>query len=130
MVKICLDFDTAIDFLRGEQSTLEKMRYYADREEICITSFTLLHLTEAINKPEVMMAFANRVTVLPFDKRAAQQAAVINREIEEKGDAEKRMEVVLTAAICIANDALLFSREPPNSRTPSKFDGIKGLKKV
>lgn len=130
MVKICLDFDTAVDFLRGEQSTIEKMRYYTAHEEICITSFTLLHLTEAVSKPEVVMAFANSVTVLPFDRRAAQQAARIRREIEEKGDAEKKMEVVLTAAICIANDAVLFSREQPGSRAPSKFDGIKDLKKV
>lgn len=124
MERICLDFETALDFLRGEPATIEKMKYYADREELCITSFTMLHITEVISRPEVVSAFANGVTVLPFDRRAAQLAAAINRELEERGDATKKSEVVLTAAICIANDALLFSR------TPSKFDGIKGLKKV
>jgi len=128
-MKICLDFDTALDFLRGEPTTLEKMRLYADREEICVTSFTLLHLSETLNRPEVVTAFANSVTVLPFDRRAAQEATRITREIEKKGDAEKRMEVVLTAAICIANDAWLFSHYKPSNK-PSDFDGIKALKKV
>lgn len=124
MEKICLDFETALDFLRGDNATLEKMRYYADREELCITSFTLLHITEVINKPDVVAAFANGVTILPFDRKAAQKAAAINRELEEKGNLGKRSEIVLTAAICIANDALLFAHKP------SDFDGIKGLKKV
>ncbi len=122
--KICLDFETALDFLGGGNATYEKMRYYADREEMCITSFTMLHITEVINKPEVVSAFVNGVTVLPFDRKAAQIAAAINRELEEKGNSGKRSELVLTAAICIANDALLFAHKP------SDFDGIKGLKKV
>jgi predicted nucleic acid-binding protein len=124
MEKICLDFETALDFLGGGNATYEKMRYYADREEMCITSFTMLHIIEVINKPEVVSAFVNGVTVLPFDSKAAQVAATINRELEEKGNSGKRSELVLTAAICIANDALLFAHKP------SDFDGIKGLKKV
>jgi predicted nucleic acid-binding protein len=124
MDKVCLDFDTALDFLRGDPRTLDKMRYYADREEMCITSFTMLHITEVINKPEVVAAFANGVTVLPFDRKAAQMAATINRELQDKGNSGKRNEIVLTAAICIVNDASLFAQKP------SDFDGIKGLKKV
>lgn len=126
MERICLDFETALDFLRGDVATIEKMRYYADREELCITTFTMLHIMEVVNKPEVVTAFVNSVTVLPFDRKAVQIAAAINRELEEKGDSGKRSEVVLTAAICMANDALLFSR----AQSMSKFDGIKGLKKV
>jgi len=121
MEKICLDFEAALDFLRGEQKTIEKLKYYADREEICITSPDMFHLFKSINKPAVATAFANSVTVLPFDRRAAQIAASISRELvdhEGKGDG------IVTAAICIASNAYLFSK---NS---SKFDRIKGLKKV
>lgn len=124
MEKICLDFETALHFLRGDPATLEKMKYYADSEEICVTSFTLFHLTEAIKKPDAVNAFANNVTVLPFDRRAAHIAAVINRDKAEDGTWQGMTETVMTAAICMANDALLFSK------SPSKFDGIKGLKKV
>ena len=124
MEKICLDFEAALHFLRGDPATIEKLKYYADREEICITSFTMLHLVEAIKKPEAVNAFANSVTVLPFDRRAAHLAASISRELEEHGTTHGMSESVMTAAICMANDAFLFSR------SPSKFDGIKGLKKV
>ena len=124
MEKICLDFEAALDFLRGEPKTIEKLGFYADREEICITSTTLFHLFETVTKREVVGAFANSVTVLPFDRRSAQIAASINRELDEQGYMHGGTESVLTAAVCIANDALLFSK------SFEKFDGIRGLKKV
>ncbi len=124
MEKICLDFETALDFLRGDPSTIEKLKYYAHREELCITSLTLMHLFETITKRGVVVAFANSVTVLPLDKKAAQIASQINRDIQGKGEIPKMIESVLTAAICMANDAFLFSR------STWKFDGIKGLKRV
>jgi len=124
MERICLDFETAVDFLRGDPATIEKLKYYADREELCITSYTMMHLLETISKREVVVAFANSVTVLSFDKKAAQIASQINRDIQGKGELPKMMESVLTAAICMANDAFLFSR------SSWKFDGIKGLKRV
>ncbi len=124
MEKICLDFETALEFLRGDPATIEKLKYYADREEICITSITLMHLLEAVNKHDVVGAFANGVTVLPFDKKAAQFASKIMGEVESKGSSYHVRDSILTAAICMANDAFLFSKNV------SKFDGIKGLKKV
>jgi len=124
MERICLDFETALDFLRGEPSIIEKLKYYADREEICITSITMMQLMETVSKPEVVNAFANGVTVLPLDRKAAQIAAHITKDFQGSSDRAPRMESILTAAICIASGAFLYSR------SHSKFDGIKGLRKV
>lgn len=124
MEKICLDFETALDFLMGDPSTIEKLRYYADREEICITSLTLMQLLETIKKEEVIINFSNSVSILPFDKRAAGIATKLNREIRMKGELPKPMDSVLTASICIANDAFIFTRNA------WKFEGIRGLRKV
>ncbi|MEW6721733.1 MAG: type II toxin-antitoxin system VapC family toxin [Candidatus Micrarchaeota archaeon] len=124
MEKICLDFEIAIDFLRGDPATIEKLRYYADREEICITSITMMHLMETVSKSEVVSAFAGTVTVLPFDKKAAQVASKIINEFKDKGEARRADDGILTAAICMANDAFIYSR------SPAKFDGIKGLRRV
>lgn len=124
MEKICLDFEIAVDFLRGDPATIEKLRYYADREEICITSLTMMHLMETINKPDVIAVFAGTVTVLPFDKKAAQAASKIMNDFRDKGETRRMDDGILTAAICMANDAFLFSR------SPARFDGIKGLRKV
>jgi predicted nucleic acid-binding protein len=124
MEKICLDFETALDFLMGDPSTIEKLKYYADREEICITSLTLMQLLETIKKEEVIINFSNSVSILPFDKRAAGIATKLNREIRMKGELPKPMDSVLTASICIANDAFIFTRNA------WKFEGIRGLRKV
>jgi predicted nucleic acid-binding protein len=124
MEKICLDFETAFDFLRGDLTVVEKLRNYADREEICITSIAMTHLMVAITKPEAVRAFLNSVTVLPFDQTAAQAAARISMELNAAGDYEKGLDAVMTAAVCISNKAYLFSR------SPTRYEGIKTLKKV
>ncbi len=123
MEKICLGYDAVVDFLRGEPSTVEKLHYYADQEEICITGVTLYNLLETINKKEIVISFANSVTILPFDRKAAVIANKINRDAVAKG-ADTPAESIMTAAVCLANDAFLFTRKPAN------YEGIKGLKKV
>jgi predicted nucleic acid-binding protein len=68
--------------------------------------------------------FSANVTVLPFDKQAAQIASKIMNDFRERGDVPRANEAIVTASICMANNAFLFTR------TTGKFDGIKGLKKV
>lgn len=123
MEKICLDFETALDFLMGDPATIEKLKYYADREEICITSLTMMQLLETIKKEEAITNFSNSVSILPFDKKAAGIATKLNREIKQNG-LPKPMDSVLTASICIANDAFIFTK------SSWKFEGIRGLRKV
>ncbi len=124
MDKVCLDYDAALDFLRGEASILEKLKYYVAREEICVTSITMFNLIQTIRKPEVTVAFSKRVTVLPLDLHSVEMAANIAKELDDHGYIPKHLEDIITAGICMANDAFLFSR------TSSKYDGIKGLRKV
>ncbi|MFH0737418.1 MAG: type II toxin-antitoxin system VapC family toxin [Candidatus Micrarchaeota archaeon] len=124
MNKICLDFEIALDFLRGDVRTKEKLQQYADREEICITSLTMMHLLETVSKKDVVLDFASFVTVLPLDKLAAQNASRISNDLRERGERFGINESVLTAAICMTNDALLYAKRPEN------FTGIKGLRKV
>ncbi|NYZ73903.1 type II toxin-antitoxin system VapC family toxin [Candidatus Micrarchaeota archaeon] len=128
MEKICLDFEIALDFLRGDAATIEKLKNYAYREEICITSITLMHLLESVNKSDVVNAFAASVTVLPFDKKAAQFANRIALDLREKGGG-RMTDSILTAAICMANDAFLYYKSSDHT-TVTKYDGIKGLRKV
>lgn len=124
MEKICLGYDSVIQFLRGDPSVVEKLRYYADREEICLTPFTMVHLLETINKKEVLTSFLANVTVLSFDRRAA---VIYNKILIEQGKSTDDGVLdfnVMIAAICIANNAFLLTK------ATKRFDGIKGLKKV
>lgn len=123
MERICLDFETTLDFLRGERSTVEKLNYYANREEICISSITLYNLLEAVSRKDVVISFANNVKVLPFDRKAAVMANNISTELKEKG-VDPPVETIVIAAICMANDAFLFAKKPAD------FAGIRDLKKV
>lgn len=124
MEKICLDFDTSIDFLRGDPATIEKLKYYSDTEEICITSMTLMQLLETIKKHDVIANFSNSITILPFDKKSAMIANKINRDLKNRGEIPKTVDSVLLASICLANEAFIFSK------SPWKFEGIRGLRKV
>ena len=124
MEKIILDFEAALGFLRGEPATIEKLMYYADREEICITSMTLMHLYESVSRQDAVGAFATNVTVLPFDKRAAQVLTKIANELRADGESVQVTDSLITAARCISNDGLLYARDQ------KKFTMIKGLKKV
>ncbi len=123
MEKICLDLEAALDFLRGEATTVEKLHYYANQEEICISGVTLYNLLETVSKRDVVIAFANSVTILPLDRKAAVIANKIRKELADRG-ADPPDESLLTAAVCIANDAFLFTKKPAN------FEGIRGLKRV
>lgn len=123
MERICLDTDVIIDFLCGDKTIVEKLRYYSDREQICVTVFTLLQLQLAIKKAEVLNAFVANVTPFAFDKRSAVIASRIINELEEAGK-RINIESVITAAICIENGAFLFTKNR------SAFEGIKGLKLV
>lgn len=123
MEKICLDTEVVVDFLLGEKATVEKLRNYADREEICINSLSLYYLFRTVRKIETVSAFAHNVTILMLDSDCAAKAAEIAQELAEKG-IEKPNDVILTAAVCIVNHAFLFTKDR------KKFDGIRGLKLV
>ncbi len=124
MEKVCLDYEAALDFLRGEYNTMKKIKYYVDREDLCISSLCMMQLALVIKKHAVIHTFANSATVLPFDKKAAEVAGRIIFESREKGVDPPSLESLITASVCISQNALLFTRNP------TKFDGIRGLRRV
>lgn len=123
MEKICLDYYAALDFLRGEPTTVEKLNYYIKTDEICISAITLAHLLFTIKKSDVVISFANSITVLPIDRKVSVISLKLKNELQENGIAAPQ-EVLFNAATCIANDAFLFTKRPAD------FEKIKGLKRV
>ena len=123
MERICLDYHTVLDFLRGDHAVVEKLNYYADREDICISSLTLTRLLLTVRKQDVVSSFANSITILPIDRKTAMISSKIQKALVER-KVELPQEAVLTAAVCIANDAFLYTKKPAD------FEGIKGLRRV
>ncbi|MBI2079147.1 type II toxin-antitoxin system VapC family toxin [Candidatus Micrarchaeota archaeon] len=123
MEKICMNTEVAIDFLRGDKTTVEKLRYYADKEELCISSPTLLVLLVGIKKADAVKQFTNSINILPFDKLAATFASKIMEECKEKGVVMDWKDLI-TASVCLSNRAFLFTKNRKD------FEHVKTLKLV
>ena len=123
MEKLCLELDVVIDFLRGEKATVEKIKYYMNKEEICITPNTLTYLLIGLHKSEALKPFINSITVLEFDRDAATRAARIIEDNYARGKAMDTDEV-MTAAACLTHGAFLFTKNR------KKFEHLKDLKLV
>lgn len=123
MERICLDSDVALEFLRGDRATVEKLQHYANREEICIHPLTAVELGSSIRKKDVMDNLLHTITILPIDKKTAQVTIQLLQDLRERGF-RPSLFAVYTAAICLAHNAFLFTKDR------SKFEGIKGLKLV
>lgn len=120
--KICLDSGVIFDFLVGEESTRQKIKFYS-HESLCITSLTLFEIRSVVEKQEVVSELLGFFTVVGFDDSAAEAAAKIVREDLHHGNS-RNTKSTLNAAVCIANDMLLFTKDR------REFEGIRGLKLV
>jgi len=121
--RICLDTDVMMEFLRGKEATVQKIRHYITTEELCITSVTFFELLASVNKKGRVIRIIDNLSLLPFDKKASLRADKVNEKLREsKVDAGVRD--VMNASICLANDALLLTHNRP------AYEGMEGLKFV
>lgn len=123
MEKICLDTDVIVDFLRGDRTIVKKIQYYADKEEICMTSNSLFQIMVGVKNAEALSAFTNNISVLDFGRKTAGIAARIIDEARDRGK-EFAIDNVITAATCMENNAFLFTKSRKD------FEFVKGLKLV
>ncbi|HLC68610.1 MAG TPA: type II toxin-antitoxin system VapC family toxin [Candidatus Bilamarchaeaceae archaeon] len=123
MEKICLDSEVALGFLKGERAIVEKLQYYAHREEVCMDAFTAMEIDASVRKREVAEEFLSSINILPFDRKAAQLATQLIRE-NKKREMRTPLNALIAAAVCITNNAFLFTKQR------NMFEGIKGLRLV
>ncbi len=127
---LCFDSDFIIDFLRGENAAIEKVKSL-EKEGIEL-------VTTAINSLEVFVGilvidspknrrviqtkeFLESLVELPFDKDASEKAAIILNSLKKKGN-PIGLKDTLIAAIAIMNDIPLLTRNVKH------FEKIKELK--
>lgn len=123
MEKICLDRDALLSFLLGEQKTVDKIKYYVPKEMLCITPLAYFEIMAIVKNQEVANNFLNVFRILNFDEKTARIAANIQRDLHERGY-KANMDVLITAAICISNNAYLFTKNR------QEYERIKGIKLV
>ncbi len=119
MVKICLDTDVVLDFLKGEQNTVEKISYYTQNEELCITSITFFELLSAVQNKAKVIGLLESLTLLSFDRAAAYETYKLNSIYPNR-----KLRELFIAGVCTSNKALLFTK------SRQFYDGIVDLKLV
>lgn len=120
--RICLSTDVLIDFFLGKEPIIKKIKFYSN-EQLYITSLTLFEIRSVAEKQEILSEFLNFVSVLNFDEQSGECAARILRKDMTQG-INRSINTILTAAICISNNAFLFTKDR------SSVEGIKELKLV
>ncbi|MGB9719541.1 MAG: type II toxin-antitoxin system VapC family toxin [Candidatus Anstonellales archaeon] len=123
MVKICLDSDIIIDFLEGRRATIEKLRYYIEKEEIVTTSVVMFEVLSSVKSIAPVLRFMKNLEILGFDSQSAELASKFYHEGMKEG-VRTSTRAIINAAICIRNDAFLLTKNR------NEYEGIKGLKVV
>lgn len=98
METICVDTETIWHYLLNKKDAVETIFRIQKTAIIAMTSLTLfelyvlaMHSDKPVENKAVVDALITRVTILPFDRESAQQAAKIQQEmIKEKKKVELR----------------------------------------
>lgn len=123
MAKICLDSDIIIDFLEGRKATIEKLKYYIEKEEIVTTSIAMFEVLSSVRSIAPVLRFTEQLDILAFDRQSAELASKLYRDGIKEG-IRIPTRAIINAATCIRHDAFLFTKNR------NEYEGIKGLKVV
>src|SRR3989344_7892680 len=88
---ICLDSDFIIDFLRGEEKAIEKIKVYKDEVTTTeVTKFEVffgIYIKKKIDEHEEKSAqlFFDSIEILPFDDGCGREAASILTTLSKEG---------------------------------------------
>ncbi len=123
--KVCLDTDVVLDFFKGELKTVQKIRQYSKADLLCLTSLTYFELLTSIRGHSRwdVLKVVDKLEMLDLDRKSSVRASKIYEQVRDAG-LNTSMRDILTASICLANNANLFT----GKRAP--YEGIRGLKFV
>ena len=120
-----LDTDTCIDVLRGTRSVLQRLQAVSP-DDCSVSSITALELytgTLLSAHPERERAkverFLEQLTVVAFDRLAAQQAAAIRIELQRNGSTIGAYDLLIAAEARRSGFILVSSNNSEFGRIPS-----------
>jgi predicted nucleic acid-binding protein len=123
--RVCLDTDVVLDFFKGDIKTVQKIQQYSQADIMCITSLSYFELLASIQGQGRwdVLKVVDKLEMLNFDRKAAVRAWKVYEQLRDSG-IEMEMREIVTASICLANNANLLT----GNRKP--YEGIKGLQFV
>jgi tRNA(fMet)-specific endonuclease VapC len=123
---IIADTDVLIDHFAGFQPITSRISAYAQAQQLqttVINCFELLSGAEENKRGAEVRRFLAAIPVLPLDHKAAEQAAIIRRELERTGQSIG-MGDSLIAGIALTHGFPLFTRNRKH------FEQVPGLQLV
>jgi predicted nucleic acid-binding protein len=104
-----LDTSVVIDFLAGDEKIVSIIKGLAKRNEIKTTTITeyelLKHQKEL--KRDIAEKFLSAVTVCPFDRASAKQAALLFEKLRESGTMINENDLLIAGIVLACGDVLL-----------------------
>jgi tRNA(fMet)-specific endonuclease VapC len=120
---IVADSDVLIDFLRG-RGLAARVALELETGSLGTTAITAFEVRSGARTPRQASAvdtLLQAMTILPFGPEEARMAAEARRQVESHGHPIGMADYMI-AAICIANDGLLLTRNLKH------FERVKGLR--
>jgi tRNA(fMet)-specific endonuclease VapC len=109
---IVADSDVLIDFMRGRGPGASRVALELEKGSFATTAITAFELRSGARtrrQQSGVETLLDAMTILPFGADEARVAAEIRRDVERRG-APIGMADYMIAAVCIASDALLLTR--------------------
>jgi predicted nucleic acid-binding protein len=107
-----LDTSIIIDFLAGDQKTIDLVRQILDKEDVKTTTITEYELLrhKAKIKKQAGERFLSGVIVCSFDRDAAKRAALLFQELQDAGRMINENDLLI-AGISLAHDEVLLTKD-------------------
>lgn len=121
---IVADTDVLIDFLRGKGAGARRVALELETRSFATTAITAFELrsgARTANQRRAIGALLEAMTILSFGPEEAQIAADLRLQLEGQGRTIG-MADYLIAAVCVANDGVLLTRNRKH------FERVPGLK--
>ena len=107
-----IDTSVIIDFIAGDEKIVSLIQELANTEEIKTTSITEYELLKhkSTLKRQLAVEFLSEITVYPFDRAAAKEAAKLFEELQNAGRGINENNLLI-AGISLATDEVLLTRD-------------------
>ncbi len=118
------DSDVLIDFLRGRGDWTRRIALELESRPFATTAIAAFEIRSAARTARQRKAvdtLLEAMTILPFGPEEARVAAGIRQQVESRGQ-PIRMADYMIAAVCIAADGVLLTRNPKH------FERVDGLR--
>ena len=120
---IIADSDVLIDFLRGRGEAARVAIEIQSRSfgTTAVTAFEIRSGARTARQTSAVETLLDAMTVLPFGPEEARIGAEVRQQVESQGQPIGMADYMI-AAICIANDGVLLTRNL------KQFERVKGLR--